>query len=97
LQKKLRYLFKELPDKVFNSCIKKEGKSPSSSIGSVSNLLTETRNFYTHGYKPELYPNRVQGAHNFFDMNEKLKLIQRYFIYKELGLSEETILNALIP
>jgi len=30
-------------------------------------------------------------------MNEKLKLIQRYFIYKELGLSEETILKVLLP
>lgn len=97
LQTKLSYLFRQLPNEIVESCIKKEGRSPSRSIKSLAKSLTETRNFYTHGYKPELYPNRIQGAHDFFTMNEKLKLIQRYFIYKELGLSEETILKVLLP
>lgn len=96
LQKKLSYLFRQLPDEIVKSCIKKEGRSPSKSIKSLAKSLTETRNFYTHGYKPELYPNRIQDAYDFFTMNEKLKLIQRYFIYKELGLSEETILKVLL-
>ena len=97
LQKKLSHLFRKLPDKIFESCIKKEGKSPSKSSSSLARSLTQTRNFHTHGYKPELYPDRIQGAHNFFKTNEKLKLFQRYFIYKELGLSEDTILKVLIP
>lgn len=97
LQKKLKLLFRELPKQIFESCIKKEGKSPSESSSSLARSLTETRNFYTHGYKPELYPNRIQGAYNFFTTNEKLKLFQRYFIYKELGLSEDTILRVLLP
>lgn len=97
LQKKLSHLFRKLPDKIFESCIKKEGKSPSKSSSSLARSLTQTRNFHTHGYKPDLYPDRIQGAHNFFKTNEKLKLFQRYFIYKELGLSEDTILKVLIP
>lgn len=97
LQKKLTYLFRQLPKEIVDSCIKKEGRCPSKSIKSLARSLTETRNFYTHGYKPELYPNRIQKAHDFFMLNEKLKLIQRYFIYKELGLSEESILKVLLP
>ncbi|MDT2411870.1 MULTISPECIES: HEPN domain-containing protein [Enterococcus] len=97
LQKKLSYLFRKLPDKIFESCIKKEGKSPSKSSSSLARSLTQTRNFHTHGYKPELYPDRIQGAQNLFTTNEKLKLFQRYFIYKELGISEDIILKVLIP
>lgn len=75
----------------------KEGKSPSKSSSSLARSLTQTRNFHTHGYKPELYPDRIQGAQNLFTTNEKLKLFQRYFIYKELGISEDIILNFSFP
>lgn len=97
LQKKLKYLFKELPEPLLNNFVKKKDMSSLRSIKSLSNALVQTRNFYTHGYKPDLYPSRLEDPQEFFDINEKLKNIQRYFIYKELGLSQDIILKVLIP
>ncbi len=97
LRVKLNDLIRNLPEALFTACIKQEDKSPSNSRSSFINKLMETRNFYTHGDEAEKYPDRLIGQKDYLLFNEKLKLFQRYYIYKELGLSEELILAILLP
>lgn len=97
LRVKLNDLIRYLPEPLFTACIKQEDKSPSKSRSSFINKLMETRNFYTHGDEAEKYPDRVTDAKDLLLINEKLKIIQRYYIYKELGLTEKLILSILLP
>lgn len=97
LRAKLNNLIRNLPKPLFTKCVQQADKNPSDSRNSFINTLIETRNFYTHGDEAENYPNRLIGQEDFLRYNEKLKLFQRYYIYKELGLSEEVILSVLLP
>lgn len=97
LRVKLNELIRNLPEPLFTICIKQEEKSPSKSRSSFINKLMETRNYYTHGDEAKKYPDRVTKTKDLLLINEKLKLIQRYYIYKELGITEELILNILLP
>lgn len=93
LRKKLDNLFKELPDELFDQTVKKEGKSPSKSRSSLVSRLVQTRNYRTHGDNPEKYPYKITDPLKVMHTTRKLSLIQQFFILKELGLDDQSILK----
>lgn len=95
LHKRLKELFKILPEEIADKLIKHPNKSPSNSIDRLAYKLKETRNYYTHGDDEERYPNKIHGKSEIFFINEVLRIIIRYFIYYELGISKEKILEIL--
>jgi hypothetical protein len=96
LNKKLRYLFRQLPEPLRDKYIKIDGKSLSKSCESFANSLAQTRNYYTHGYKPQKYPARIKGVYNLYKANRTLRKIIQYYVFKEIGVSETTILECLL-
>lgn len=98
LNKRLVELFKLLPLKLSESIIKQPKKSLSKSINSFAYKLTQIRNYFTHGDDKEKFKDIVEIIENglkMYEYNRKLKIIIKYFIYKELGMSEDLILKIL--
>ena len=90
------YLIKHLPDDVFDLLqIKMPKRRKSRSIGSFVNRLIETRHFYTHGDNPEHYPSRIVELDQIKHVNRVMRKICLYYVYKELGITEELILRKL--
>lgn len=96
LNKKLQYLLRNVPDKLFDEFIRVEGKKKSRTISSLAHSLVQTRNYYTHGDNIELYPNRIQGGINLFYADKKVRKIVEYYVFKELGLQEDVIMKNLL-
>ena len=96
LRKRMDYLIKHLPDDVFDLLqIKMPKRRKSRSIGSFVNRLIETRHFYTHGDNPEHYPSRIVELDQIKHVNRVMRKICLYYVYKELGITEELILRKL--
>lgn len=96
LRKRMDYLIKNLPDDVFDILqIKMPKRRKSRSIGSFVNRLIETRHYYTHGDNPENYPSRIVGLDQIKRVNRTLRKICLYYVYKELGMTEDIILKKI--
>ena len=96
LRKRMDYLIKNLPDDVFDLLqIKMPKRRKSRSIGSFVNRLIETRHYYTHGDNPENYPSRIVELDQIKHVNRVMRKICLYYVYKELGITEELILRKL--
>lgn len=54
-----------------------------------------TRNYYIHGDRSEKYPRRIKEALDMYDVNQQLRTICLYYIYTELDIPREDILNIL--
>lgn len=97
LRKRLDYLIKNLPDEVFDTLnIKSPTKRKSRSIGSYINRIVETRHYFTHGDFPENYPNRFEHIDQVKRVNQTLRKITLYYVYKELGITDEVIIEDII-
>lgn len=96
LNNRLKQLFNLIPDELAEITIKKEGKSLSKSKNALAFKLTQTRNFYTHGDTDESYIVVINDGAERYEVNEKLKMIIKFFIYKELGLPTGKILDILL-
>ena len=96
LRKRMDYLIKNLPDDVFDLLqIKMPKRRKSRSIGSFVNRLIETRHYYTHGDNPEHYPSRIVELDQIKHVNRVMRKICLYYVYKELGITEDLILRKL--
>lgn len=96
LRKRMDYLIKNLPAEVFDVLqIKTPKRRKSRSIGSFVNRLIETRHYYTHGDFPENYPSRIVELDQIKRVNQTLRKICLYYVYRELGISEEIIFKKI--
>lgn len=96
LRKRMDYLIKSLPEEIFDVLqIKTPKRRKSRSIGSFVNRLIETRHYYTHGDFPENYPARIVELDQIKRVNRQLRNICLYYVYKELGISEDVILRKI--
>ena len=96
LRKRMDYLIKTLPEEIFDVLqIKTPKRRKSRSIGSFVNRLIETRHYYTHGDFPENYPARIVEFDQIKRVNRQLRNICLYYVYKELGISEDVILRKI--
>ena len=96
LRKRMDYLIKNLPAEVFDVLqIKMPKRRKSRSIGSFVNRLIETRHYYTHGDFPENYPSRIVELDQIKRVNQTLRKICLYYVYRELGISEEIIFKKI--
>ncbi len=96
LRKRMDYLIKNLPDDVFDALqIKAPKRRKSRSIGSFVNRLIETRHYYTHGDFSENYPSRIVELDQIKRVNRTLRKICLYYVYTELGISEEIIFKKI--
>lgn len=97
LRKRLDYLIKNLPDDIFDTLNIKSGtKRKSRSIGSFINRIVETRHYFTHGDFPENYPNRLKNIEQVKRVNQTLRKICLYYIYKEIGIEDKIIFEEII-
>lgn len=96
LRKRLDFLLKQLPDDIFDTLNIKSGhKRKSRLIGSFVHRIVETRHYYTHGDFPENYPNRLTDLKQIKEVNDRLRKICTYYVYKELGIPDAVILKEL--
>lgn len=96
LRKRLQELMQEIPDRLFDHlAIKEDGGRKSRRLNAFAYHLVETRNYYTHRDSPERYPGRFKTVEELAEANQILRKICLYYIYYELGISEDLILQAL--
>lgn len=92
LYKRLKEMFKNLDEEMKIQIFKRDGKSLSKSIGSMSSRLVKTRNYYTHGDIEKLSPDIIQSGADIIYYSSMLNQILKYYIYSELfDLDEEII------
>lgn len=92
LRKKLTHLISGLPDEFFDKNFAIKGKKKSKRKTSLVNSLVQTRNYYTHGDKDEKFDKKIDNIHELLEINNKLRKVIEYYIYKELGLNDDIIL-----
>lgn len=95
LRKRLKDLFNLLPDDFLKDLIKKPEISTKRSLNELITGLIDTRNYLTHGDDEKKYPKRLSDPHEMYKTNEVLKIVIRFYIYKELDVPEEKALENL--
>lgn len=98
LNQRLMDLFKKLPNEISVDLIKESNKSLKRSIKSFAYKLTQIRNYYTHGDDKKKYTKINEIIENgliMYEYNRVLVMILKYFIYSELGMSENMIREIL--
>lgn len=96
LNNRLTQLFRGLNQRVIDSFLKLPKKSPSSSIGSIVNSLVQTRNYYTHGDDITKYPQSITDTRKQLEVTSMLYQIVKYFIFDELGILNDKVIDNLI-
>lgn len=93
---RLAELFNLLPSRIKESFLHQYDGSLNASIRVFIRELIDTRNYLTHGDKSQEYPKRITARIDQMNTTQTINQILKYFIFKELGLSDEVIVEKLI-
>ncbi|MGO4942841.1 HEPN domain-containing protein [Ruoffia tabacinasalis] len=96
LSKRLTELFKQLDDNMKEAFIKIDGKNVKKSIKDIVFSLVQTRNYLTHGDNLSKYEKAITNTVDQLNTTSMLNQIIKYYIYQELGILEEEVINKII-
>ena len=60
------------------------------------NSLVQTRNYYTHGDDITKYPQSITDTRKQLEVTSMLYQIVKYFIFDELGILNDKVIDNLI-
>lgn len=96
LSKRLTELFKQLDINVKEAFFNSDEKSINKSINKIVYSLVQTRNYFTHGDDLSKYKRAITNTVEQLNITAILNEIVKYYIYKELEILDEKIINIVI-